>query len=1123
MRKYGHATDPFGDGNQILLQTGQRWHPVTLINSPAVQSELKLSEEQRAAVEALRLEAYPKLGRYMTFGTFGSLSRARNAAQTTSERDAERSAVVAELYAKLKSILSAEQHRRLEQLVWRCRGELALFDEDTANRLELPPETRKSLAKLDEGSSQKALISQLGSGDPRTTAEELQEKLLAVLTTEQRERWAELKGPPVNLEAFPDEQGASVLNTGDWSSFRAGLRETSDRKRIDQDHDVFVLLNRANTLRQQRKFNEALAICDGLLALPLTAQQRGSVLTGRGRIRTTVATGGEKWSPALKIVPSEFQAALDDFSEAILLSPSDSEAYTERSALYWLAGELHLAYRDADEAVIAQEAKARAGRRFSYLPVYLNRSRLRMISGDPKDAMEDADRALAALGRYTPASEIEQVRVYRLELFVVAGNYQAATEEASELSKTRTTSAFAANQAAWLFAVCPEAAARNGKLAVELALLACSSSKFERWNELDTLAAAYAENGEFEDAVTWEKKAIQLASPSDRAQLEERLRLYESKQPYRTEKIFDAQFAPRPNVLKELLATPSEPNKGSSVAVWGARDFSAERAAMFRPLAKEPAYQGRPVYFALFTGNQLNDGHWCAIDGQLAVYVDLDGDADLSDANERFPLVPSKIELRDPAGERQSDVSLIDSVPFELAGKEFQVRLWNVPDELLPAGPQLARWKALKERGLVRVDLVEHIGTQSQGHDLSLMASPRLQEAGIVGLGPSLTIGPEPSHSNSIAPSPCLSTLRFSVGDRCVPVEGCDFPVFSPHLTTQGPKEAPLLARVVFQNATGDTQSIQRIRLDPSGEQAYEGRVLAPQGELASTALVIVSADLWKSPPAEPVAFEVPVRTKREATDERSYVLASSSQALTAQEVKKLLKDAGLSADTSGLETTTVEVGSRQFDQKPQLIVAIDQGDVVSGLSERLAERHKSATVADCRWCATIRAKSGSLASHQALVNQVAAILSKSTGGFIANTGKEELTPPVQPAPERPADRRESTTPPVVESPPSRANRSPASLFGGLRLPRRPSLLTLDDTQAERLKLSDPQKAKLKELEAQRSKIMEEVRASGAPLTDVLQKSTELTRQSIELLDPEQKKIWKEIEAEVGMPPAPSK
>ena len=57
-------------------------------------------------------------------------------------------------------------------------------------------------------------------------------------------------------------------------------------------------------------------------------------------------------------------------------------------------------------------------------------------------------------------------------------------------------------------AACPEAKYRDGRKAVESATRACELTEWKRSEFLDTLAAAYAESGDFDAAVTWQMRAI---------------------------------------------------------------------------------------------------------------------------------------------------------------------------------------------------------------------------------------------------------------------------------------------------------------------------------------------------------------------------------------------------------------------------------------------------------------------------------------------------------------------------------------------------------------------------------------------------------------------------------------
>lgn len=92
------------------------------------------------------------------------------------------------------------------------------------------------------------------------------------------------------------------------------------------------------------------------------------------------------------------------------------------------------------------------------------------------------------------------------------------------------------NGLAWLLATCPDASIRDGARAVRLAQEACEETKYRKANMLGTLAAAFAETGQYDKAVAMAQRAIIVARAHDQpdwVQLnQEWLKCYVAHQPY---------------------------------------------------------------------------------------------------------------------------------------------------------------------------------------------------------------------------------------------------------------------------------------------------------------------------------------------------------------------------------------------------------------------------------------------------------------------------------------------------------------------------------------------------------------------------------------------------------------
>jgi len=134
--------------------------------------------------------------------------------------------------------------------------------------------------------------------------------------------------------------------------------------------------------------------------------------------------------------------------------------------------------------------------------------------------------------------EPESARNHHLLGAVLArrGRYEEGVAHLEAAMKANPRDAGVANNLAWVLATCPEAKFRDGRRAVELARQVCEATGFRVPTLLDSLAAAYAEAGDFDNAVTTAARALELArsDPAASAQpIEARLRLFKAGQPYR--------------------------------------------------------------------------------------------------------------------------------------------------------------------------------------------------------------------------------------------------------------------------------------------------------------------------------------------------------------------------------------------------------------------------------------------------------------------------------------------------------------------------------------------------------------------------------------------------------------
>jgi tetratricopeptide (TPR) repeat protein len=213
-----------------------------------------------------------------------------------------------------------------------------------------------------------------------------------------------------------------------------------------------------------------------------------------------------------------FNEAIMAFDRAIRRDPEDSFAYMKRGMAHTALEEDKEALADFTKVLQLDPKNAKA---------HLYRAHVHLRLKEARAAVEDCT---AALRLHRDDGE---AYLYRGNANNTLKEYGKARDDFREAVRLAPTSAAAHNSVAWLLATCPDEKIRDGAKAVEEGTRACELSAWNQPQIIDTLAAAYAECGKFDESVKWQQKAVDLATDRDRQDLRKRLELFKSKKPYR--------------------------------------------------------------------------------------------------------------------------------------------------------------------------------------------------------------------------------------------------------------------------------------------------------------------------------------------------------------------------------------------------------------------------------------------------------------------------------------------------------------------------------------------------------------------------------------------------------------
>ncbi len=119
---------------------------------------------------------------------------------------------------------------------------------------------------------------------------------------------------------------------------------------------------------------------------------------------------------------------------------------------------------------------------------------------------------------------------------VMQGDFRSAVSQLRKAMSVDANNVRPIADLAWLLAICPQDDVRDGAEAVELARRACAVTRYRSPVLLNTLSAAYAEAGNFSEAIATANKALKLVDPQDKLQaqwIRQSLECYQAGKPCR--------------------------------------------------------------------------------------------------------------------------------------------------------------------------------------------------------------------------------------------------------------------------------------------------------------------------------------------------------------------------------------------------------------------------------------------------------------------------------------------------------------------------------------------------------------------------------------------------------------
>ncbi|MBN1854550.1 MAG: tetratricopeptide repeat protein [Pirellulales bacterium] len=302
---------------------------------------------------------------------------------------------------------------------------------------------------------------------------------------------------------------------------------------------------RGLALMMMKQFDEALAAFDRAAELiPESSspqQNRARVLALQGQLDNALAAVDKAieldpkaisaWMLRcqLLIAQGKIDEAMKAIDEVLTLRPKWDQAVRVKAEI--LAGTGRI-----DEAIKCLEEVAQEGQKNTEIQIQL--AMYYMVQKRSRDAI--------VLYTEVLRREADNLRALRnrADAYLNIGKHSEAIADYEKANQLKSDDSGVLNNFAWVLATSPFDQLRNGQRAIELATKACELTDFQAAHILSTRAAAHAETGDFEAAIQWATKAIEVnraeqdddgnpLDPEELEHLENELKSYQEKKPWR--------------------------------------------------------------------------------------------------------------------------------------------------------------------------------------------------------------------------------------------------------------------------------------------------------------------------------------------------------------------------------------------------------------------------------------------------------------------------------------------------------------------------------------------------------------------------------------------------------------